>query len=178
MEKEFSTKRIVLTGLMLAVVFLATYFIKIQYPLGFWNMGDAAVIISAAFLGPIGGFVAGGFGSALADLALGYSIFAPFTLIIKGLEGVLVALIYKRLIANAVNDTRYNGFLPIVVASCFGALLMVGGYFVTELLILPVFAPQYGFAAAFAELIPNLAQGAVAVVVASLVVRAIPKQNI
>jgi uncharacterized membrane protein len=178
MEKEFSTKKIVLSGLMLAVVFLATYFIKIPYPLGYWNMGDAAVIISAAFLGPIGGFIAGGFGSALSDVALGYAIFAPFTLIIKGLEGVIVAIIYRRLAVKGENSTKYNGFLPIIVASAFGALLMVSGYFITELLILPVFVPDYGIVAAFAELIPNLAQGAVAVVVGSLIVRAIPKQNI
>lgn len=52
---------------------------------GFVNLGDCFVLLSGWLLGPWWGGAAGGIGSMLADLLLGYGHYAPGTLIIKGL---------------------------------------------------------------------------------------------
>ena len=51
------------------------------------------VYTTAILFGPLVGAFAGGIGSMFADLFLGYSHFAPATLIIKGLEGAIVGLL-------------------------------------------------------------------------------------
>jgi len=66
--------RLVLTGLLTALVCVATMVIKIPTPTnGYVNIGDAMVLISGWLLGPAYGFFAAGGGSALADLISVYS---------------------------------------------------------------------------------------------------------
>ncbi|MBI3998839.1 MAG: ECF transporter S component, partial [Armatimonadetes bacterium] len=82
---------------MTAVVFVVTraFVLPIPQTKGFFNLGEAAVYTAAILFGPAIGAVAGGIGSALADLTLGYAQYAPFTLVIKGLEGALVGMIAR-----------------------------------------------------------------------------------
>jgi len=64
------TREITLTALSAAFVTVATMLIRIPHPLtkGYINIGDAAVIAVAMVLGKRLGWLAGGLGSALADL--------------------------------------------------------------------------------------------------------------
>ncbi len=76
------------------VVALMTLFVRIPLPTrGYFNVGDVAVVFAGLVLGSLSrerrfgwGAAAGGIGSALADIIGGYAIFAPVTLIAKGLE--------------------------------------------------------------------------------------------
>jgi uncharacterized membrane protein len=63
---------------------------------GYLNFGDVAVIFCGLFLGKKYGAIAGGVGSALADVIGGFFIFAPITLVAKGLEAFLAGLISER----------------------------------------------------------------------------------
>jgi len=74
-------------------------------------------------------------GSSLVDLLLGYSIWAPFTFVIKGLEGFIVG----RLAHN--NDWRQN-----ITAIVVGGNLMVVGYAITKgfLISWPAVLPEVG----------------------------------
>jgi uncharacterized membrane protein len=93
---KISTKKIILNGVMIALVFLATIFTRIPGPIppGYINFGDTVIIVAAILLGKNSGFIAGAFGSALADAIVpGGIIFAPVTFIVKGLEGYLVGRI-------------------------------------------------------------------------------------
>ncbi|HID17442.1 TPA: ECF transporter S component [Candidatus Bathyarchaeota archaeon] len=108
---------------------------------GYINVGDAMIFISALLFGPVIGGVAGGVGSAVADM-IGYPIYAPFTLIIKGLEGFL---------AGYIRDAR--SFKRDLLAWGTGALTMVLGYFVSESYIMGL-----GIAAASVEVPGNLFQ--------------------
>jgi uncharacterized membrane protein len=105
---------------------------------GFINVGDAVVMITGLLFGPIIGGIAGGFGSSLADLFLGFTIYAPATLIIKGLEGFFVGLI-----ANPKKNYKWNyrDFIGVIV----GGLIMVIGYFLYEVLIYGVPSALYEF---------------------------------
>lgn len=82
---------------MIALVLVITraFVLPIPQTKGFFNLGEAGVYAAAVLFGPAVGGIAGGLGSALADLSLGYTMYAPLTLVIKGVEGVLVGLIAR-----------------------------------------------------------------------------------
>ena len=114
---------LVLSSVSIALVFLATYLFIFPIPAtqGYLNFGDVLIFTMALAFGPVVGGIGGGVGSSLSDVFGGFSTFAPFTLIIKGLEG---------LVAGFIADRRFRGspFLAWLVAGS----IMVGGYFLTE----------------------------------------------
>jgi uncharacterized membrane protein len=152
--------RLTFTALFAAIIMLAT---MIYIPLGsgggYLNPGDSMIYAAAWFLGPLAA-AAGAIGSALADVILGYAIYAPGTFIIKGLMGLVVGLIIKR---------RGQSFATKIVAMAAGALIMAAGYFVYEYFIL-----QMGYAAAV-NIVWNVVQAAGGVVIGTLVVSALGK---
>ena len=87
-----------LTIVFTALTTVATLLLVIPFPAtsGYFNLGDSLVMISGLLLGPLGGFVAGGVGSALADM-VGYPHFAPITFIVKGCEGLVVGLFSQQI---------------------------------------------------------------------------------
>ena len=157
---KISTKKIALTGTMIALTFLATYFTRIPTPLpgGYFNLGDAVIIITAVILGRKSGTVAGAVGSALADIAFGGFIFAPVTFVVKGIEGYVAGTLANR------GSSAIPGAVRILWASVAGTLLMVAGYFLAEAFILGLFDREFGFAAAVLELVPNTIQGGLSAV--------------
>ncbi len=81
-----------ITALMAALIAVLTMLFQVAVPAtqGYFNFGEVGVYITALVFGPIIGGVAGGAGSMIADLATGYALYAPGTLVIKGSEGFLV----------------------------------------------------------------------------------------
>ena len=74
----------------IVAVLVVTMFVRIPLPSGgYFNFGDVAIVFSGLVLGKWGGALAGGVGSALADILGGFAIFSPLTLVAKGLEGLL-----------------------------------------------------------------------------------------
>jgi uncharacterized membrane protein len=144
---------------MTAVVFVITraFVVPIPQTKGFFNLGEAGIYAAGLLFGPLAGAVSGGLGSALADLSLGYTQYAPFTLVIKGLEGAVVALIAARWAGKARAAGRLAGRFSATVA---GGLLMVAGYFLAQ-----AYALGLGRPAALAELPYNVVQAAVGVAV-------------
>ena len=89
-------KKMVLTALLAALTCVATMIIQIPSPMnGYVNLGDCFVLLSGWLLGPWLGFAASGIGSMLADIFLGYTHYAPGTLVIKGLVALGAALLYR-----------------------------------------------------------------------------------
>jgi len=89
------TKKITFGGLMVALVFVTTFSIKIPVPFtqGYIHAGDSMIFIAAILLGWKYGALAGGVGSALADILGGYANWAIPTLLIKTVMGALVGWI-------------------------------------------------------------------------------------
>ena len=112
---------------------------------GFFNLWDAIVMTTALVFGPIVGCVAGGVGSSLADILLGYGEFAPFTLIIKGIEGFLIGKI--------AGGIEKPSLIRLCLAWFAGGVTIVGGYWIAEAFIL-----GFGVPAANAEIIINIPQ--------------------
>ena len=139
---------LVLGGLMAAFVAVSTMMIHIPTPTkGYINLGDCFVNISAWLLGPVYGAGAAGIGSAMADLLLGYPLYAFATLVIKALMA-LVSFYVFRLIAK-----RTRSLFARILASVSAELLMVVGYFVFEWML------YRSAAVAFTGIPSNLAQG-------------------
>lgn len=140
-----NTKKLCIMGLLIALTCVATMCIHIPIPAtsGYINVGDSVILITSVLLGGPFGLVAGGIGSALADVLLGYTSYAPVTLIVKGLEGLLVTVIAGKS-ANFFNVRK-------IAAAVLGVIWMVFGYFVFECFM-------YGVAAASESVISNCIQ--------------------
>lgn len=78
----------VFTGIVFTTTVVFSAFIPATQ--GFFNIGESGVYLAALVAGPYVGAIAGGVGSMLADLFLGFDLFAPGTLAIKGAEGFVV----------------------------------------------------------------------------------------
>src|SRR5712692_5124257 len=81
-----------------AFVAAATSVFTIYIPAttGYFNVGEIMVYTTALLMGPRVGAFAGGVGSAISDLMLGYWYYAPGTLLIKGVEGFVVGYLSLR----------------------------------------------------------------------------------
>ena len=78
MKSKF-TLNIVFASISTALVCVATMLFQVYVPAtrGFFNIGESMVFLSALLFGPFVGAFAGGIGSMLADLLLGYYYYAP-----------------------------------------------------------------------------------------------------
>jgi uncharacterized membrane protein len=97
-EKTISPFNLAVAAVFTALVCVVTVIFSIYVPAteGFFNIGESMVFLSALLFGPFVGAFAGGVGSMLADLFLGYPHYAPATLLIKACEGAIVGTIKKR----------------------------------------------------------------------------------
>lgn len=148
-------KRLVFYAMAIALTCVATMALAIPNFLlvnGYINLGDAMVILSGLIFGRIGGMVAGGVGSALADILLAFPLYAPITLVVKGLEGFIAGLFKGKI------PKKYVGLLAVL-----SAIWMVVGYFLFEMIFL------YGFKGAIANLVGNLIQALVGALLATLI---------
>ncbi|MGH2350005.1 MAG: ECF transporter S component, partial [Chloroflexota bacterium] len=93
-----ATLGIAAAAIMTAVVTVFTAVVQIRNPAsgGYFNLSDVAVIFAAVTFGPWVGLVAGGLGTAIADLLLGFAQFAPLSFIAHGGEGLLAGFIAVR----------------------------------------------------------------------------------
>lgn len=155
-----SVRTLTLLALLIALTTVATMIVQIPIPAtqGYINVGDAMVFTSALLFDPAAGLLAGGVGSALADWFSGYQQFAPYTLVIKGLEGLIAGLIAWGLLKGRPRATAV-GIASTIAAMVIGGAVMVGGYYAVEQFIM-------GKAAA-AEVPGNLFQVLAGVVIAT-----------
>ncbi len=151
-------KAIAYVGIGSALVCAGTMVIQIPVPQtkGYINLGDALVLTIAMLFGAKIGGLAGGIGSALADIILGYAHWAPFTLVIKGLEGIIAGTLAYRAQKTSLK------VLFLILAS----LEMVLGYFITEVFL-------YGIGPALAELPGNLFQAGGGIIISMVLIFAI-----
>jgi uncharacterized membrane protein len=141
-----------LSAVAIVMVFLSTFLF--QLPIlstnGYFNFGDIMIFTFAFTFGPVIGGISGAVGSMLSDALSGFGTFAPFTFIIKGLEGFLAGLISQR---------QFRG--RVLFGWAVGSVTMVAGYFFAEYLFIAfVFGSSEftGLVAASGELPFNILQ--------------------
>lgn len=127
------TKLLVLTGLMTALVTIATMFLMVPVPFtsGYIHLGDSMIFISVLLLGWKRGGFAAGVGSMMADMFLGYAGWAPWTLIIK----LLMAVIMGLCIELAKKDRKNIAGISVATAAAWlGFNFAIGGILSSEAL--------------------------------------------
>ena len=94
-KKAASPFTLASAAIFTSFVYIATILFSVYIPStkGFFNIGESMVFLSALLFGPYVGAFAGGVGSMLADLHLGYPHYAPATLVIKACEGFIVGFL-------------------------------------------------------------------------------------
>jgi uncharacterized membrane protein len=144
-------RKIAFGGLAAAIVFVVTRFVAIPVSAvsgAYINCGDSAIYFIAYLLGGPAAAVSSAVGSALSDvLTPNAVIYAPATLVIKGLMGLTAGVLMKR---------RRFGFYA--AACVIGGAIMTLGYGVYESFL-------YGVPVALADALMNLIQwgGSVAI---------------
>lgn len=125
---KVTTKEIALTGVSIALVFVATLCINIRLPIGqggLIHLGNVPLFLIAIVFGKRMGAIAGAFGMGLFDLMGGWTPWAPATFFIVGLMGYFVGWIVEK-----KDDTV--GYGIAILGAC---VIKVVGYYIAEALI-------------------------------------------
>lgn len=163
---HLKTKRVVITALMASMVCVVTMMVKIPSPMkGYLNIGDCMVLLCGWMLPPGYGFIAAGFGSALADLFSGYVIYAPATFVIKGM------MVFAAFACFRLFHKKTGKLLSQIIGGVLAELIMVLGYFVFEGLL-------YGFVPSVVNIPANGVQGVVGVVVGVVLIKVLERLKI
>ncbi|MCQ2436556.1 MAG: ECF transporter S component [Clostridia bacterium] len=149
-----------------SAVFAALTFVftLISFPVGaggYVNLGDAIVLICAYACGGLYGALCAPFGAAIADVVLGFAVYAPATFVVK----LTVAAVSYCAVCKKYRGSYAGRALRF--AAC--ELIMVAGYFVYDYFVL-----GYGIGAVYNSIF-NLMQGAICAAVSSFIVRVIGK---
>ena len=140
---------------MFAALVCACTFISVPLPFGYFNLGDVVMLLGAFILG-YPAAISAAIGASLADVLMGYTVYAPATAIIKGLCVVVAcAILY---FTKRFPDKKTVLLARLSIAAVAAEVLMVAGYLVFEAFVL-----SYG-TAAFASVVGNCMQGICGVV--------------
>ena len=125
-----NTREIAISGLLIAMVFIATMFINIRLPIsingGLIHFGTVMLFIVSIVFGKKKGAIAGAFGMGLFDILSGWALWAPFTFVIRGVMGFLIGSISDH------NGKDGSSFLFNLLAIVVSGIWMIAGYYVTE----------------------------------------------
>ncbi len=141
-RKRFSPGHLAITAVMAGIVFVLTSIVHVPTPArGYIHLGDAGVFFTAFAFGPWIGGVAGGVGTFLADMVGGFPLWAPFSLLIHGLQGWVVGWMSR----------RWPGVPGYLVSAFVGGVIVVVGYLAAGVVL-------SGVGAALGELPMNVVQ--------------------
>lgn len=135
-QRSLDLRAVALAAVMTALVAVFTLYVRVPFAptRGYFSFADVGVFFAAFAFGPWVGLVAGGLGTAIADVLGGYAHFAVWSFLIHGAQGLVAGLVTGRLSRGA-----------LVAGWLLGSVIMTGGYFLVEL-------PLYGLGPALAEL--------------------------
>jgi uncharacterized membrane protein len=162
--------KLAIAAVLAALVCIATITFTISIPAtsGYFNLGETVIYVAALLFGSYVSGLAGGVGASIADMLVAAQ-FAPGTLVIKGIEGMIVGFLNRWITVHTAKPS-----LSATIAVVIGGLEMVAGYFLYENLVL-----NYPVADAIVEIPFNVVQMlvglVVAVPVASIVLRVFPQ---
>ena len=121
--KENTAKFVTINALSIALVCVSTMAIQIPIPLGYMHLGNPCILLTAALFGPTTGLLAGGIGSALADLLTGYTQWVLPTLLIKSIMGFAIGYL-----AWGKEKKLHMASVRTLLASIAGVAVMIAGY--------------------------------------------------
>lgn len=147
-----SIRKIVYIGLFTGLMIILTSIIAIPIGVnGYINLSDLLIMLLSTYLDGFSIFIIAGIGCAFSDIFLGYSNYAIFTLLIKGLEGLFMVYLFRKKMIN-------NHIIIFIL----GGLIMLTGYGLVDILLfndIKIFIPS---------IILNLPQALSCILMASL----------
>ncbi|TQR20054.1 ECF transporter S component [Psychrobacillus vulpis] len=121
---------LILSSMLIALVFVATLLLNIKLPIaangGLVHLGTAMLFIASILFGPKKGALAGAIGMGLFDLVSGWTLWAPFTIVARGLQGYIVGKIAWS-IGRKGNSIAFN-----LLATIISIPVMLGVYYICE----------------------------------------------
>jgi len=156
--KKFTIQKIVLSGILSALVFVVTSFTMIRFPFAlvkeaYFHAGDSIIFLSGLVLGGPMAAIAGGVGSFFADLYLGAPVYMFATLIIKGIMGGIAGhFLYFPKNKNKIQGT----LLGLSIAGSWMAL----AYYLYEVVFLGI-----NWLANLPNLVINFLQAAIGIII-------------
>ena len=128
---KISTYDLTKIAIMAAIIFVATYTIKIPSLNGYTHIGDSMIFIGVLILGKRKGAFAAGVGAALADLLGGYFVWIIPTFIIKFLMAYITGLF-----SESLHEKKYFW----TIGAALGGVLQIILY---TLVKIPLFGLAY-----------------------------------
>lgn len=129
-ESRQRTLNLIITAMLIALVFVSTVFINIKLPIrangGLVHLGTAMLFIASILFGPKKGAIAGALGMGLFDLMGGWALWAPITILARGLQGYIVGKIAW------TNGRKGNSLAFNITATILSIPFMVAVYYIGE----------------------------------------------
>lgn len=126
---RIKTFDLILTSMLASLVFVATLLLNIKLPVGnggLIHLGTGMLFIVSILFGPKKGMIAGALGMGLFDLVSGWALWAPITILTRGLQGYLVGKIAW---SNGRKGTSFKFNLLAMIASI---PVTIVGYYIGE----------------------------------------------
>lgn len=168
-QKKFTTKDMVIVGLMAAMVFVFTYFfgIKIPTPTGttMLKTANAVCLLAGVLFGGVKGGLAAGFGSAMFDLTYPeYAASAPVTFLMFFAMGCVAGVVAN--IGKPTNITRGRvaigatcgslTYILLYIIKNVGTLVLAGSEIVPAFISLSTKLVTSGINAVFAVVVTTI----------------------
>ncbi|MGO0154406.1 ECF transporter S component [Leuconostoc mesenteroides] len=153
LEQKNHTKQTTILATIIAFNIALSYLVKIPVPAtnGFVNLVEAGIFLAALIGGARSGLIVGSLSGLLLDLLAGYPQWMIFSLIIHGIEGLIVGYFgYQKHIISQV------------IGLIIGSLIMVIGYMLAGAIL-------YNWATGLASIVGNIAQAVIGLIVALVV---------
>ena len=125
-----------ISGILTALVFVITAYLHIPTYNGYVHCGDGVIFIAACVLPMPYSIIVGALGAMLADLLTGFAIWAPGSMIIKG----LLALLFTCKSNKILTKRNLVMLLPAALISAVGYYLyeaLITGSFIASLSGIP-----------------------------------------
>ncbi|RLL43992.1 ECF transporter S component [Oceanobacillus piezotolerans] len=124
------TLDLIITSMLIALVFVSTVFLNIRLPIasngGLVHLGTAMLFIASILFGPKKGALAGAIGMGLFDMVGGWVLWAPITIVARGLQGYIVGRIAW------LNGHKGNSIVLNLVATIVSIPFMIAVYYIGE----------------------------------------------
>jgi uncharacterized membrane protein len=153
--------------MLIALVFVATLLLNIKLPItangGLVHLGTAMLFIASILFGPKKAAIAGAVGMGLFDLVAGWTLWAPFTIVARGLQGYIVGKI-------AWSNGRNGSSITFnIIATISSIPVMLAVYYICEGIL------YNNWIAPMASIPGNIVQNVVGILVAIPVAIALKK---
>lgn len=128
--RKSRTYDLIILAMCIALVFVSTLFLNIRLPIsvngGLVHLGTAMLFITTLLYGPKKGLIIGAIGMGLFDIFSGWTLWAPFTFVTRGLQAYIVGSI-------AFSGGRYGRSVPLnIIAIIASVPIMLAGYYLCE----------------------------------------------